>query len=77
MLREKDQDIHSIPSTKARHEATSNIIFNLAQMGIPIRDAYFIEIDTYFELVDLFKESMGHVEGHRNATQSDIDNFLL
>lgn len=46
-------------------------------MGIPIRDAYFIEIDTYFELVDLFKESMGHAEGHRNATQSDIDNFLL
>lgn len=46
-------------------------------MGIPIRDACFIEIDTYFELVDLFKESMGHAEGYRNATQSDIDNFLL
>lgn len=46
-------------------------------MGIPIRDAFFIEIDTYFELVDLFKESMGASEGRRNATQSDIDNFLL
>ena len=77
MQKERDQVILSIPSIKARHEATSNIIFNLAQMGIPIRDACFIEIDTYFELVDLFKESMGHAEGHRNATQSDIDNFLL
>ena len=67
----------SSPSNEKGHEATSNIIFNLAQMGIPLRDACFIEIDTYFELVDLFKESMGHVEGHRNATQSDIDNFLL
>ena len=46
-------------------------------MGIPIRDAYFIEIDTYFELVDLFSESMGSKNGTRNATQSDIDNFLL
>ena len=52
MLREKDQDIQSIPSTKARHEATSNIIFNLAQMGIPIRDAYFIETEqAHFDLL--------------------------
>ena len=74
---EKVQELQTIPSNRARHEATSNIIFNLAQMGIPIRDAFFIEIDTYFELVDLFKESMGASEGRRNATQSDIDNFLL
>ena len=67
----------SSPSNEKGHEATSNIIFNLAQMGIPLRDACFIEIDTYFELVDLFKESMGTSEGRRNATQSDIDNFLL
>ena len=73
----KDQVTHPIPNSKARHEATSNIIFNLAQMGIPIRDAFFIEIDTYFELVDLFKESYGSSERGRNATQSDIDNFLL
>ena len=34
----------SSPSNEKGHEATSNIIFNLAQMGIPLRDACFIEI---------------------------------
>lgn len=57
---------------------TSNIIFNLSQMGISLSDAFLIEIDTYFELVDLFMESMGRSESSsREATQSDIDNFLL
>jgi len=66
-----------IPS-ESNHEAVSNIIFNLSQMGISIRDAFFIEIDTYFELLDLFKESMGLDEdGSRTATQTDIDRFLL
>ena len=61
-----------------KHQATSNIIFNLAQMGISIRDAFYVEIDTYFELVDLFAESMGGTKSKsREATQSDIDNFLL
>jgi len=47
-------------------------------MGISIRDAFFIEIDTYFELLDLFKESMGVDEDNsRTATQTDIDRFLL
>ena len=47
-------------------------------MGISLSDAFLIEIDTYFELVDLFMESMGRSEGSsREATQSDIDNFLL
>ena len=46
-------------------------------MGIPIRDACFIEIDTYFELLDLFKKSMGDHSSSRMATQSDIDSFLL
>lgn len=46
-------------------------------MGIPIRDACFIEIDTYFELLDLFRESMGISGGSRRATQADIDKFLL
>lgn len=67
----------SSPSIEKGHEATSNIIFNLAQMGIPLRDACFIEIDTYFELLDLFKKSMGDHSSSRMATQSDIDSFLL
>ena len=46
-------------------------------MGISIRDAYFIEIDTYFELVDLYKKSMSSAEGTREATQSEIDSFLM
>lgn len=63
---------------KRKHQATSNIIFNLSQMGISLTDAFLIEIDTYFELVDLFMESMGKSEdSSREATQSDIDNFLL
>lgn len=63
---------------KQRHQATSNIIFNLAQMGISLGDAYFIELDTYFELVDLFQESMGGSRPmSREASQSDIDSFLL
>lgn len=63
---------------KRKHQAASNIIFNLSQMGISLSDAFLIEIDTYFELVDLFMESMGRSESSsREATQSDIDNFLL
>lgn len=46
-------------------------------MGISIRDAYFIEIDTYFELVDLFKKSMSGKDLGREATQQDIDSFLM
>jgi len=66
------------PSSQTRHEATSNIIFNLAQMGISIRDACFIELDTYFELVDLFKNAMGDSSNNtRVATQADIDMFLM
>ncbi len=46
-------------------------------MGISLQDAFLIEVDTYFELLDLFQESMGHDGRARNASQSDIDNFLL
>lgn len=67
-----------LPSEEPSHQPTSNIIFNLAQMGIPIKDAFFIEIDTYFELLDLFRESIGGGKGGpRRATQSDIDKFLF
>lgn len=46
-------------------------------MGIPLKDAFFIEIDTYFELLDLFRESFGGTDGPRKATQADIDKFLF
>ena len=46
-------------------------------MGISLRDACFIEIDTYFELLEMYKESMDKEKGPKPATQSDIDNFLL
>lgn len=47
-------------------------------MGISIRDACFIEIDTYFELLDLFKKAMGDSSDKpRVATQADIDMFLM
>ncbi len=66
------------PQKNTTHTPTSNVIYNLAQMGIAISDAHFIEIDTYFELIDLFNESLNQIDnGPRMATQSDIDNFLL
>ncbi len=46
-------------------------------MGISLKDACFIEIDTYFELIDMHKESMEKDKGPKAASQSDIDNFLL
>lgn len=46
-------------------------------MGISLKDAFFIEIDTYFELLDLFRKSMSEQSGIRKATQADIDKFLL
>lgn len=47
-------------------------------MGISLTDAFLIEIDTYFELVDLFQESMGRNDDlPMEASQFDIDNFLL
>lgn len=43
-------------------------------MGISIRDAFFIELDTYFELLDLFN---GANSEEREASQGDIDKFLM
>ena len=63
--------------TIRKHQATSNIIFNLSQMGISLRDAFLIEIDTYFELVVLYSSQFKKDVGSREATQADIDSFLL
>ena len=47
-------------------------------MGIGIDDAHYIEIDTYFELIEIFSESLVKTnDTPRRATQADIDNFLL
>lgn len=60
------------------HNPTSNIIYNLAQLGIPLRDAELFDIGTYLEILDIHK-GMTDVKGvrSRKATQEDIDLFLL
>jgi hypothetical protein len=56
---------------------TANIIFNLAHLGISIEDAKYLDLLTYFELIELeMKVIQGNGTG-REATQSDIDSFLL
>jgi hypothetical protein len=52
------------------------IIHNLAMMGIAIDDARDIAIDTYFELMDMGREGQDGT-GRHEATQADIDRFLL
>jgi hypothetical protein len=61
------------------HSPTANIIFNLAQLGIPLRDAELFDIGTYLEIVDIQSKMLKGSAGEttRKATQKDIDNFLL
>lgn len=46
-------------------------------MGISLKDTDLIEIDTYFELIDLFRASISPHSTQRAATQGDIDAFLV
>lgn len=47
-------------------------------MGISLKDSELIEIDTYFEVCAIFNESFSEIgENNRQATQKDIDNFLI
>ncbi len=46
-------------------------------MGISLGDAKFIEIDTYFELMDISNEAAKSDSKPKTASQADIDNFLL
>jgi len=48
----------------------------LAQLGIPIRDSEFFDIQTYLEIVDIQKSIYSGESPSRIATQSDIDSFL-
>jgi hypothetical protein len=58
------------------HSFTANIIYNLAQLGIPIRDSEFFDIQTYLEIVEIHKNVYAGETPSRQATQADIDTFL-
>jgi len=49
----------------------------LAHLGISIKDAKYIDIDVYVELINLELETISKEENPRKATQKDIDLFLL
>ncbi|MGE4341474.1 MAG: hypothetical protein AB7E23_00040 [Bacilli bacterium] len=48
----------------------------MAQLGIPIRDSEFFDIQTYLEIVEIQKSVYAGETPSRTATQSDIDKFL-
>ncbi|MFA5482826.1 MAG: hypothetical protein WC278_05610, partial [Bacilli bacterium] len=56
---------------------TANIIYNLAHLGISLKDARYIDIDVYVELINLELKTMSNEPESRRATQKDIDLFLL
>lgn len=56
---------------------TSNIIFNLAHLGISIEDSKYFDLTTYFELVQLEMKVISGKDSGRRASQSDIDAFLI
>lgn len=57
--------------------ATSNIIFNLAHLGLSIEDSKYFDITTYFELVQLEMKVISGNSGVKIASQADIDRFLI
>jgi hypothetical protein len=57
--------------------ATSNIIFNLAHLGLSIEDSKYFDLSTYFELVQLEMNVISGKDSGRRASQSDIDAFLI
>ncbi|MDY0364174.1 MAG: hypothetical protein RBR27_05590, partial [Bacilli bacterium] len=56
---------------------TANIIYNLAHLGISLKDARYIDIDVYVELINLELKTISNEPESRRATQKDIDLFLL
>jgi hypothetical protein len=56
---------------------TANIIFNLAHLGLSIKDSKFFDLETYFTIVDLETNVIQGKSGVRKATQKDIDAFLV
>jgi hypothetical protein len=57
--------------------ATSNIIFNLAHLGISVEDSKYFDLTTYFELVQLEMKVISRDGGSKRASQADIDRFLI
>jgi len=57
--------------------ATSNIIFNLAHLGLSIEDSKQFDLTIYFELVELEMKVLQGNGTDRKASQSDIDAYLL
>jgi hypothetical protein len=49
----------------------------LAHLGISLKDARYIDIDVYVELINLELKTMSNEPESRRATQKDIDLFLL
>jgi len=49
----------------------------LAHLGISIKDAKYIDIDVYVELINIELRTMSNSDVPRKATQKDIDLFLL
>lgn len=56
---------------------TSNIIYNLAHLGISIKDTEYFDIEVYARLIDLEVRTISNHESPRKANQKDIDLFLL
>ena len=56
---------------------TANIIYNLAHLGISIKDAAFFDIEVYSQIVDLELKTFSKNSNTKQATQKDIDLFLL
>lgn len=59
------------------HSPTANIIYNLAKLGISLRDAELFDIETYIELIEIEISILNGNSTSRKATQKDIDLFLL
>jgi len=55
---------------------TSSIIFNLAHLNLSIEDSKYIDLKTYFELIELEIETHKKSDA-RYATQVDIDRFFM
>ena len=69
--------LHSISQDETKFSITANIIFNLAHLGLSIEDTKYLDIETYFELVNLELKTLDNSDTSKKATQTDIDSFLI
>ncbi|MFH5880882.1 hypothetical protein [Liberiplasma polymorphum] len=52
------------------------MIFNLAHLNLSIEDSKYIDLETYFELIELEVETFSKSDV-RYGSQVDIDRFFL